>query len=170
MSWQRTYKATIAKKMYNSETPTQTNQKVKAEDMLAFSFMTGAGYQTVKTILNMSGRETESRSTYFRHQAESEERLIECAEKLTEKARSHFSGNVAMDCRWSSPVRGIHGVVSAVDTDTLEVLEFAILTKKGKNRPTGNYDGASNNMETIIIGTSMVIDQMKKHRIFEKNK
>lgn len=116
----------------NDTYSTQTNQKVKAGDMLAGSFMTGAGYQTVKTILNISDRETESRSTYFRHQVESEERLVECAKKLAEEARSHFSGNVSMDCRWSSPVRGIHDVVSAVDTDTLEVLEFVILKKRLK--------------------------------------
>ena len=41
-----------------------------------------------------------------------------------------------MDCRWSSPVRAIHGTVSAVDAVNRNVLEFAILTKNGKNRPT----------------------------------
>lgn len=40
------------------------------------------------------------------------------------------------------------------------------MTKKGKNCPTGNYEGASNNMETV--GSPIVIDQMKSHRIFEK--
>lgn len=69
----------------------------------------------------MSG-ETECRSTYFRHLAESEEKLVEFAEELTEKARSLFFKNEATDCRWSPPVRGIHRVVSAVDSDTLEVL------------------------------------------------
>lgn len=83
--------------------------------------MTGTGYSTVKTILNMTGQETESRSTFFRHQAVSEEKLVDCAEQLAEKAHSLFSGNISMDCRWSSPVRGLHIVVSAVDTETLEV-------------------------------------------------
>ena len=121
----------------------------RTEDMLAGTYMTGTGYSTVKTILNMPRQETESRSTFFRHQAVCEEKLMNCAEQLTQKARDHFSGNVSMDCRWSSPVRGIHGVVSAVDTETLEVLEFAILTKKGRNRPTGNYEDASNKMEIV---------------------
>lgn len=111
--------------------------------------MTGTGYSTVKTILKMAGQETECRSTFFRHQAVSEEKLVDSAEQLAEKARSHFSGNVSVDCRWSSPVWGIHGVVSDVDTETLEVLEFAILTKK-------------------TVGTFIVIDQMKRYRIFEK--
>lgn len=61
MSWQRTYKATLAKKMYNSEPVVTKNQKVKVEDMLAGAYMTGTGYSTVKTILNMAGHETESR-------------------------------------------------------------------------------------------------------------
>ena len=39
------------------------------------------------------------------------------------------------------------------------------MTKKGKNRPTGTYDGSSNNMETH--GTSIVIQQMKEHEIFD---
>lgn len=69
----------------------------------------------------MSG-ETERWSTYFRHLAESEEKLVECAEELTEKARSLFLKNEAIDCRWNPPVRGIHRVVSTVDSDTLEVL------------------------------------------------
>lgn len=73
-----------------------------------------------------------------------------------------------MDCRWSSPVRAIHGTVSAVDAVNRNVLEFAILTKNGKNRPTGNFDGSSNNMETF--GTSIVIDKMKYHHIFSKVK
>lgn len=52
-------------------------------------------------------------------------------------------------------MRGIHGTVSAVDTVNHKVVEFATMTKKGKNRPTGTYDGSSNNMETY--GTSIVI-------------
>ena len=50
---------------------------------------------------------------------------------------------------FSLPVRGIHGVVSAVGTETLEILDFAILAKKGRNRPTGNYEDASNKMERV---------------------
>lgn len=62
-------------------------------------------------------------------------------------------------------MRGIHGTVSAVDTVNHKVVEFATMTKKGKNRPTGTYDGSSNNMETH--GTSIVIQQMKEHEIFD---
>lgn len=61
-------------------------------------------------------------------------------------------------------MRGIHGTVSAVDTVNHKVVEFATMTKKGKNRPTGTYDGSSNNRETY--GTSNVIQQMKKTRNF----
>lgn len=154
--------------MYNSVPYSSNEQKVKAEDMLSASYMTGCGFSTIKTIINMTGRTTESRSTFFRHQAKSEDKLVECAEQLTEEARKNFSGYAAMDCRWSSPVRAIHGTVSAVDAVNRNVLEFAILTKNGKNRPTGNFDGSSNNMETV--GTSIVIDKMKYHHIFEKVK
>lgn len=36
----------------------------RTEDMLAGTYMTGTGYSTVKTILNMPRQETESRSTF----------------------------------------------------------------------------------------------------------
>lgn len=77
MSWQKTYKATLAKKMYNSVPSSSNEEKVKAEDMLSASCMTGCGFSTVKTIINMTGRTTESRSTFFRHQAKSEDKIFQ---------------------------------------------------------------------------------------------
>ena len=82
-----------------------------------------------------------------------------------EKAQENFSGHVEIDCRWSTPVRGNHGTVSAVDLETNMVIESTTLTKKGNNRPTGEYCGSSNNMETN--GTISVLQKMKDHKIFD---
>lgn len=45
------------------------------------------------------------------------------------------------------------------------VIETTTLTKKGNNRPTGEYCGSSNNMETN--GTISVLQKMKDHKIFD---
>ena len=63
--------------MYNSVPSSSNEQKVKAKDMLSASCMTGCGFSTVKTIINMTGRTTESRSTFFRHQAKSEDKIFQ---------------------------------------------------------------------------------------------
>ena len=86
--------------------------------MVAASYYTGAGFQTVKNIINMTGRRTQSRSTFFRCQEKSEPRLISKANELEQEACVSFSGDMALDCRWSSKGRGIHGTVTAVDTVT----------------------------------------------------
>ena len=75
-----------------------------------------------------------------------------------EDAREEFSGNMAIDCRWSSPRNGIHGTVSAVDTVNHKVIEYYTMTKEGKNRPNGTYERSSNNMETIRTNT--IISQL----------
>lgn len=167
MSWQRTRKATLAhmqNAQKNKEIPQL--QKVPAGNMLAASYYTGNGFDSIKTILNMSGMCTQSRATFYRQQEKCEKNVIKYAEKTMEDAREEFSGNMAIDCRWSSPRNGIHGTVSAVDTVNHKVIEYYTMTKEGKNRPNGTYEGSPNNMETI--GTSSIISQLKHHNIFEK--
>lgn len=169
MSWQKTRKATLAhiensKKQKESKQP----QKISSGNMLAASYYTGNGFTSVKTILNMSGLTTQSRATFFRQQAKCEDNLIKSAEELMADAREDFSGHCAIDCRWSSPRRGIHGTVSMVDVVNHKVIEYSTMTKKGKNRPNGEYEGSPNNMETC--GTSSIIEKLKNHSIFDKVK
>lgn len=163
MSWQRTHKATMARKK-NAQS-SQLPPKVNASDMLAASFYTGVGFQQLKSIYNMAGLTTQSRSSFYNKLPIAESRLVQKAEESMEKARENFSGHIEIDCRWSTPVRGNHGTVSAVDLETNMVIESTTLTKKGNNRPTGEYCGSSNNMETN--GTISVLQKMKDHKIFD---
>lgn len=80
MSWQRTHKAVQAKRSKSLNQTQFKGTKVKAGDMLAATYMTGSGFSTIKIVLNMAGYQTQSRATYFRHEAECEESLVECAE------------------------------------------------------------------------------------------
>ena len=160
MSWQRTYKATQAR-LQNADT--KNDEIVSADSMVAASYYTGAGFQTVKNIINMTGRRTQSRSTFFRCQKKSEPRLISKANELEQEACVSFSGDMALDCRWSSKVRGIHGTVTAVDTVTKKVLADATLTKFGGSRPNGNFDGSTNSMETE--GTKLVFKTLQQRGI-----
>ena len=76
MSWQRTYKATQARKRSPIHEETfGSNEKVSANSMLDASYCTGVGYQDVKSIMNITGRPTQSRATFFRHQKECEKTL-----------------------------------------------------------------------------------------------
>lgn len=98
--------------------------------MLAASFYTGVGFQQLKSIYNMAGLTTQSRSSFYNKLPIAESRLVQKAEESMEKARENFSGHVEIDCRWSTPVRGNHGTVSAVDLETNMVIESTTLTKK----------------------------------------
>ena len=169
MYWQRTYKATQARKRSpNHEETFGSNEKVPANSMLAASYYTGVGYQDVKSIINITGRSTQSRATYFRHQKECEKNLKTKSNELQCVACQRFSGNLSLDCRWSSKTRGIHGTVSAIDEETDEVLATATLTKFHPSRPEGNFGGSSNAMETegtkkvmSILEERGVVDQIK---------
>ena len=141
------------------------NQKVSSNQMLAASFYTGKGFTDVKNILNLTGHMTQSKASFYRHLPECEQRIEEKANEMTQKAREHFSGNVCIDCRWSSPKRGMHGTVTAVDQESHQVIEFCTLTKDGGHRVDSNYDGSSNNMETV--GTTEIIKRLKEHEIFD---
>ena len=57
------------------------------------------------------------------------------ADELMEEARKNISGHIAIDCRWSSPVRAVHGTVTLVDNVNNAVIENTTLTKVGRNRP-----------------------------------
>ena len=162
MSWQRTHKASMARKKRTQTI--QPPRKISANDMLSASFYTGTGFQTIKTIYNMAGFTTQSRSSFYNKLPKAEANLVQKAEESMNDARKNFSGHIGIDCRWSSPVRGNHGTVSAVDLMSNKVIEESTLTKVGKNRPTGNFKGASNNMETTC--TLNVLQQMKDHQIF----
>ena len=163
MSWQRTYKATQAR-LQNANA--KNDEIVSAESMLAASYYTGAGFQTVKNIVNMTGRRTQSRSTFFRRQIKCEPKLISKANELEQEACKSFSGDLALDCRWSSKVRGIHGTVTAVDGVTKKVLADATLTKFGGSRPNGNFQGSSNSMETE--GTKLVFKTLQERGIVDQ--
>lgn len=145
MSWQRTHAATVARRTSSK----RQSQVVPGEEMVTASYYTGVGYNDVKLIINMTGRKTQSRATFSRKQAKSEEKMIQCANQLTKDARSRFSGQAAINGRWSSPKPGLHGTVSTVDSITHEVRAFSTENKKGKNRTNGKYSGSSNNKETV---------------------
>ena len=49
-----------------------------------------------------------------------------------------------------------------------KVIEYSTMTKKGRNRPSGEYEGNPNNMETC--GTSSIIAKLKNNSIFDKVK
>ena len=75
MSWQRTRKATLAHMQNakrNKEIP--QFQKVPAGNMLAASYYTRNGFNSIKTIFNMSGMCAQSRATFY-HQQEKCEKM-----------------------------------------------------------------------------------------------
>ena len=82
-----------------------------------------------------------------------------------EKLPPTFPQATSLDCRWSSPKRGMYGTVTAVDKESHQVIEFCTLTKDGGHRVDSNYDGSSNNMETV--GTTEIIKRLKEHEIFD---
>ena len=166
MSWQRTHAANIARR--KSSNASTVPQKVSANDMLAASYYNGIGYEAVISVLNMTGFDTQSRDTFFRHMPQAGLNIEQKADELMEEARKNFSGHIAIDCRWSSPVRAVHGTVTLVDNVNNTVIENTTLTKVGRNRPRGNFTGTSNNMETE--GSHPVIKKKKHHNIFDQVK
>lgn len=84
---------------------------------------------------------------------------------MTKEAREHFSGNVCIDCRWSSPKRGMHGTVTAVDQESHQVIELCTLAKYGGNRVDSNFDRTSNSLETV--GSKEIIKRYREHQIFD---
>lgn len=106
----------------------------------------------------MTGMCTQSRATFYRQQAQCEENVVRCAEETMEDARENFSGNMTINCRWSSPHNGLLGTVSALNAVNHKVIEYFTMTKEGKNRPNGTYERSSNNMETIRTNT--IISQL----------
>ena len=66
--------------------------------MLAASFYNGKGLIDVKNILNLTGHVTQSKASFYRHQPEWEQRIIEKANEMTENAREHFLRNVLINC------------------------------------------------------------------------
>ncbi|KAK8866866.1 hypothetical protein M9Y10_009834 [Tritrichomonas musculus] len=148
MSWQRTYKATQARRLYRRSFPIHeetfgSNEKVSANSIQGSSYYTGVGYQDVKSIMNITGRPKQSRATFFRHQKECEKNLKAKTNELECASFHRFSGNLSIDCGWSSKVKGIHGTVSAADEETDEVLATVTLTEFHPSRPEGNFCGSS---------------------------
>lgn len=58
-----------------------------SRNMLEASYYTRNEFTSAKTILNMSGLMTQSRATFFVHQAKCEDILIKSAEEFMAKAR-----------------------------------------------------------------------------------
>ena len=85
MSWQRTHAANIARR--KSSNASTVPQKVSANDMLAASYYNGIGYEVVKSVLNMTGFDTQSRATFFRHMPQAKLNLEQKADELMKKAR-----------------------------------------------------------------------------------
>lgn len=58
----------------------------------------------------------------------------------------------------------MHRMVTAIDQESHQVIEFCTLIKDGVHRVDSNYDGSSN-METVC--TTEIIKRLKEHEIFD---
>lgn len=108
MYWQRTHIAVKAIKQKKIDNSHSENQKESSNQMLAASFYTGKGFTDVKNILNFTGYVTYSKASFYGHQPDCEQWIIEKANEMTEVAREHFSG--------------MHGTATAVDQESHQVV------------------------------------------------
>ena len=131
--------------------------------MLSASFYTGEGFSTVNSVLNLTGNLTQNRSTSYQYLPKCEEKLKDTSLKqvLMYYAWKNFSGDISIDCRWSSPVLSIHGTVTVMDTYSNQVIEYASMTKVGRNKPTVTFTSAGNNI--VTVGTIKVFEDIKDH-------
>ena len=83
--------------------------------MLAASYYNGVGFQTVKSMKNMTGNSTQIGTTFYRKVAQCEQNVVDCAKDLILKAQDQFSGHMSIDGRWSTSRNGVHGTLSIVD-------------------------------------------------------
>lgn len=86
-------------------------QKVSANDMLATSYYNGIGH---------------TKQGHFFHTYAPKRTKSRTENRWANWKNNNFSGHVAIDSRWSSPVRVVHGTVTLVDNANNVVIENTI--------------------------------------------
>ena len=111
----------------------------------------GTNFQTVKTVLTLNRCKVCSKSTFYATQS----KILPIIEKLAkDSCREALQESVdlnhnqfSQDSRWSSPRHGRENTNTMIDVVSKKCVSYFDSIKKRKNLE-GNFDGASNMMES----------------------
>ena len=130
--------------------PTQPQAKINPKNMVISALVNGMGYEEQRRAADITNIQVPSSATFYRAQRQVLPQVHEMARRTCDTyAKTIKDGNViTSDACWNHVRNGSAATVSLIDQNQKKVVAYTNVTKTTK-RYSGNFVGASNNMESF---------------------